>query len=112
MNKNTENTGTKNTIKYIIAGERYERLAKVAEAMNSCSWCDSDNTAESVFRNFVVTWVENMLDDTTTLCDSILDGIATDGEYGRAPQPLEVERIAELRRAFDAITTQADGDEP
>ena len=84
----------------IVDGERYDNLARVAQAMNSAPWCTNDNTAESVFDWFVWPLAEDYLDSLQEMCDSILHGIAT-GENGEdMPEPVHSKRIEELRAAF------------
>ena len=96
-------TATKRTITFTIDGERYANLERVAIAMNKVSWCDSDNSPETVLRAFVLPWAENLLDSPYELCDTILDGIATDDEgLGEAPGLIHKARLAELKAAFAA----------
>ena len=99
----TRRTAQKRRITFTVDGERYARLERVARAMNKTSW-RSDNTPETVFKEFVLPWAENLLDSTAELCDSILTGIATsDDNKGEAPEPMHAARIAELRNAFDNL---------
>lgn len=98
--KTTAGKTAERTITLTISGERYDALERVAKAMNTVSWCDSDNTPETVFEGFVGSWVEGMLDSPSDLCDTVLSGIAT-GDDGRgAPAPLHTARLDELRDAF------------
>ena len=100
----TRRTAQKRRITFTVDGERYARLERVARAMNKTSWCCSDNTPETVFKEFVLPWAENLLDSTAELCDSILGGIATsDDNLTEAPEPMHTARIAELRNAFDSL---------
>lgn len=90
------------TITLTIDGSRYDLLERVANAMNSVSWC-SGNTPESVFDEFVSPLAEDMLDSPSDLCDFILSGIATGDEGRTAPEPKHTVRLSELRDAFAAI---------
>ena len=47
-------------IDYRLSGAAYRNLARIAEAMNSVSWCGTDNTAETVAEAFLF-W--RMVDD-------------------------------------------------
>ena len=82
-----------------IKGEMYDRLERIANAMNSVSWC-SGNTAESVFKWFV--WIPDLL-ETHAICCTILGGIATGDNGMTAPEPINTERLKELEAAFDKI---------
>ncbi len=100
----TRRTAQKRRITFTVDGERYARLERVARAMNQTSWCMDDNTAKSVFKEFVLPAAETLLDSTAELCDFILGGIATsDDNKGEAPEPMHTARIAELRNAFDNL---------
>ena len=90
-----------NAIEATIDGEEYARLEKIADAMNRTSWSDTDNTALTVFKSFVWTWIEDYLGEPERLALDILDGIATaDDRMGLAPEPEHSRRIAELRKAY------------
>jgi len=93
----------KRRIVVIIEGERYDNLERVAQAMNGVSWCDTDNTPETVFENFVFPWSEDFLDSPARLAESILDGIATSEDGRTAPEPLHTERLKELKAAFSVF---------
>jgi hypothetical protein len=101
--RTTRRTAQKRRITFTVYGKRYANLERVARAMNKTSWC-CDNTAESVFENFVLPWIEDLLDSTDELCGSILEGIATsDDGPTEAPEPTHSARIEELRAAFDGL---------
>lgn len=92
---------TRRRIVLTIDGERYARLERVARAMNETSWCDNDNTPETVFDAFVWPLAEDFLDSTDKLCGLISDGIATsDDGLTDAPEPVHAARLDELNRAF------------
>lgn len=97
-------TERKNALHVTIDGTEYTRLARVAEAMNTCKWCDGDNTPLSVFLGFA--FLDPVREELTTpgmFEENILDAIGTDDKTGgTAPEPLHSERIAELRAAFEA----------
>lgn len=96
----TRRTAQKRRITFTVDGERYANLERVARAMNKTSWCN-DNTAESIFKWFVLPFAENFLDSPAELCDTILSGIATsDDNMTCAPEPMHTARIDELREAF------------
>ncbi len=89
------------TITVTISGERYDLLERIANAMNSVSWCSSDNTPESVLAGFALPYTASLLDSPRELCDTILDGIGTSDDWtGDAPEPIRSARLDELRRAF------------
>lgn len=101
----TRRTAPKRRITFTVDGERYADLERVANAMNRVSWCDNDNTPESVFRDFVLPFAENLLDSSAELCDVILGGIATgDDNMTTAPEPIHTARIAELSKAFGELS--------
>lgn len=85
-----------------IDGKQYQLLSRVAEAMNRATWTGNDNTALSVFKNFVFPWIGDDFQEPCLLCEEILGGVAT-GENGTdAPAPLHRARLEELRAAFEA----------
>ena len=91
-------------ITLVIEGEWYQNLKRVADTMNTVSWCNDDNTAESVFEEFVFPWMLDFLQSPKRLAESILEGIAT-GEDGEClPEPQHSARIEELRTAFKPLT--------
>ena len=94
-------TAQKSRITFTVNGEQYANLERVANAMNTVSWCDNANTPESVFREFVLPFAENLLDSPFDLCDTILGGIVTsDDGLAEAPEPVHSARLAELDKAF------------
>ena len=90
-------------ITLVIDGEWYQNLKRVADTMNTVSWCD-DNTAESVFEEFVFPWMLDFLRSPKELAGSILDGIATGEDGEDMPEPVHSQRIEELRAAFKPLT--------
>jgi len=89
------------TISVTIDGDQYEQLARVAEAMNRATWTAPDNTALSVFENFVFPWMGDEFEEPEEMCAGVLEAIATsDDGLTSAPAPLHQERIAALRAAF------------
>ena len=83
-----------------IEGEHYDTLERIAQAMNTVSWCTNKNTPETVFDAFVWPIAEDLLDSPAELRDMILDGISTGDDYRRTPGPVHDARIAELDKAF------------
>jgi len=91
-------------ITMVIDGERYDALERVAQTMNSVSWCSSDNTPETVFDEFLRPFAEEPIDDLSELCEIILSGIATSDEGRKdAPEPTHSARLDELRAAFNEL---------
>ena len=85
-----------------IDGDEYANLARAADALNSASWTDDDNTPETVFREFVWSWARQNLTEPRELANDILDGIAT-GDPGSAydaEDPEHKRRLAELEERF------------
>ena len=106
---NKTNTGRKarkphkRSITITVDGEWYKTLDRIARAMNKVSWCDNDNTPETVFDGFVWPILDDLLGSSNELCGLISTGIAT-GENGfDAPEPTHSARISELRAAFAGL---------
>ncbi len=78
-----------------VSGAEYDALARVAEAMNACAWCDNDNTAETVFRDFMWNWFSRHL-NYADLSQIVLADIDT-GTTGRASRA----RRDALARSFE-----------
>ena len=93
----------KRRIVVVIEGEQYDNLGRVAQAMNGVKWCEGDNTAESVFNEFVWHWDGVMLNSPAEISESVLGGIATGEDGGDAPEPLHTERLKELKAAFSVF---------
>lgn len=102
--RRTRRTTQKHRITFTVTGERYALLKRVADAMNKVSWCDNDNTPESVFMGFVEPFAGGLLDSPDELCEAVLTGIATsDDGLTDAPEPTHAARIAELDKAFNNL---------
>ncbi len=84
-----------------IEGKQYENLKRIADAMNTVSWCDTDNTPETVWKGFVEWGLTYTLDSIRELCEQVEGGIDTGFE--RSDETKHLARIAELRAAFKPL---------
>lgn len=88
-----------NTITWTASAKQIAMLEKAAATMNAVSWCDKDNTAKTVFDNFFLPWMTQLLENPVDLMSNICDGIETGFESYTAEDKA---RVAELRKAFRA----------
>lgn len=87
----------------IIEGEQYDNLKRVAQVMNCVSWCCGDNTAETVFNEFIWHWDTCTLNSVREIAEFVSGAIATGDDGQDAPEPLHTERLKELRTAFSVF---------
>ena len=90
---------TPKRITLTIDGERYAALERVAEALNGIPWCCSDNTAESVFREWVWPFADDPTRNPREWC-GLVEGSFDTGYADGTPE--DRARIAEVRAAFEA----------
>ena len=95
--------GKRNKITLVIDGEWYQNLKRVADAMNTVSWCENDNTPESVFCEFVKWDFGELLGSLRNIGECVAANIDTGFEDGTAEHGA---RIAELRAAFGRVEAQ------
>ncbi len=100
---------TADAITITIGGRQLANLRRIAAAMNSVGWCDSDNTALTVLAGFVVggdlyflgqptkKYHSIVLDGVGTIADNIISAIDTGYDDGT---PEDRERKAALSAAF------------
>lgn len=86
------------TLTLTLTGDEYRALTDVAKAMNRVSWCGTDNTAASVYKEFVLPEL-----DKTELMANIVSCIATGEDGFDVPEPLHSLRLSELKAAFHAV---------
>ena len=97
--------GKRNKITLVIDGEWYENLKRVADAMNTVSWCYTDNTPETVFKEFVEYALEYVLGSVRELCSQVSDAIDTG--YEGKDETKHNARLSELRAAFAPLVSDA-----
>lgn len=78
-----------------VDGDEFALLERTAAAMNRPGWTDGDNTALTVFLDWVLSWTDDFFEAPGPLAASILDGIDT-GRTGTEHR----RRLAELETAF------------
>ena len=84
-------------ITWTATPEQMRTLEKAANILNCTSWCKKDNTAQSVFAEFVEPLVSCMLDDWPNLAENIWNGIDTgEDETGARHEA----KVKELRANF------------
>ena len=79
-----------------IAGAQYATLERAAQALNACEWCDNDNTALTVFRDFLWSWFSRYVNRYGDLARLICEDIET-GAAGRVKRA----RLDRLARVLD-----------
>ena len=89
-------------ITLVIDGEWYQNLKRVADTMNTVSWCDGDNTPETVFDEFVKWEIDYTLGSVRELCSQVAEAIDTG--YEGKDDTKHYARLAELRAAFKPMT--------
>ena len=87
-------------ITLVIDGEWYQNLKRVADTMNTVSWCHG-NTPETVFKEFVLWSLDCTLGSVMELCTLIESSIDT-GFEGKNEKKHRA-RLAELRAAFKCL---------
>ena len=95
-------------LKISVRGKVYENFRRIAEAMNSVSWTDSDNTASTICDIWICDFLrrvayapdESRTCDVTDLTTDLQDSLDTGYPDGSSADKA---RRRELREAFDAI---------
>lgn len=67
-------------ITWTASAAQVAALEKAATALNGVSWCEKDNTAESVFEQFIKWGIDDLLNNPKSLASEISQGIETNEE--------------------------------
>ena len=94
-------TETASSLTVILSKEEHGLLKRCAEAMNRTTWADGDNTPATVFREFVLSWIEDYFAHPEEMAANILDGIATGEDGTDVAEPEHSRRLAEMRTKFE-----------
>lgn len=90
-------------ITVVVKGKDYRRLEVMAKALNKVSWLDHDNTASTIFWNFVFPWAQKDMESLQELADDIESGIDLSPDLADAPEELKAKREAELKAVLDEV---------
>lgn len=86
-----------NQITWTANAAQVATLEKAATAMNAVSWCKRDNTAQSVFAEFVATFIADIINDPCELARTIESAIDTDEDE---TSEAHTRKVAELSEAL------------
>ena len=101
-----------NTITWTASAAQVAALEKVARALNGVSWCEKDNTAESVFGQFIKRGIDKLFDNPRQLADEISDSIDTgEADNTDADNRKAREVYHAICRAFNVGEAETDGRE-
>ena len=99
-------------ITWTASAAQVETLEKVARALNGVSWCEKDNTAQSVFEQFIKWGIDTLLDNPKQLADEISDSIETnEADNTDADNRKTREVYHAICRAFNVGESETDGRE-
>ena len=103
-------TAKRDSLTITLRGKAIENLARIADAMNATSWCDTDNTPKNVFQNWVGPFIEAVAEDSayyhnipcggiSDVAEDVIDSIDTDEDEGT---PADKRKRDELRQQMVA----------
>lgn len=83
-------------------------LERAAATLNNVPWCQSDNTAETVFDEFIKPCINDIFDDVEMFIENIYHGIDTGEDEGsRAHFDKVLQLEVALREAFKGKAAKA-----
>ena len=103
-------TATRRSLTIKLQGKAFENLNAAADAMNATSWCDTDNTPESVFRVLLGSFIDALAAPSTyyeniacggigEAVEDLIDGLDTAETEGT---PADKRKREELRTQLRA----------